>query len=464
MPSIKIELLHKHLEDILDVLIDGIYISDRHGTTLRINKSYSNLTGIDEKEIIGRNVYSLVTDGVFDTILHPQIMRKKKPAVSIQKIKSNKDVILRGFPVFDEKGEVDLVVTFARDITVLSHFRNLSTDQQKLIDEYQQRIKSMATRQFKEEPILLSRSIQNLTHMLRRIASTDASILLQGETGVGKDLFAHIAHENSPRCEKMFLKVDCGSISQNLIESELFGYTPGAFSGASSKGKIGYFEMAHNGTVFLDEIGELPLPMQAKLLRVLQDHEIMRVGSSKSKKVDVRIIAATNRDLETEVAKGRFRKDLFYRLNVAVIKVPPLRERQEDIAPLVQHFLGYFCAKYQKAIRISEESMECFQCYHWPGNIRELRNLIQSLVITSEREVINPEELPKVLYGKRREEFPAAYPDLENGKSLREIMCAIERDILKKALARHGSVCKVADMFKINRTTIFRKLKDDGSS
>ena len=282
-------------------------------------------------------------------------------------------------------------------------------------------------------------------------------MLILGETGVGKDVVARLTHELSPRKEKMFLKVDCGGISESLTESELFGYMPGAFTGAGNKGKSGYFEMADGGTVFLDEIGELSLAMQTRLLRVLQDGEIMRVGSSKPRKVNVRIIAATNRNLAERVEKGLFRRDLYYRLNVAVVNIPPLRERPDDIQPLVTHFLNMFTSKYRKHMNLTPGLMEALRQYSWPGNVRELQNLMHSIVITKDHGPLSVKDLPRHMTGNENEEL--FFPDdgINYERPLKDIMADIERGILRKALKVHGSVQKVAEVFKVNRSTIFMR-------
>jgi transcriptional regulator with PAS, ATPase and Fis domain len=256
----------------------------------------------------------------------------------------------------------------------------------------------------------------------------------------------------------MFLKVDCGSIAANLIESELFGYMPGAFSGASAKGKLGYFEIADKGTIFLDEIGELPMPMQTRLLRVLQDNEVMRVGASQPRKVDVRVIAATNRNLKEDMENGRFRSDLYYRLNVATIHIPPLRERRKDIAPLAELFLRRYSAKYKKKFHFAPEVPAALEAYIWPGNVRELQNMIQSLVITRDPPMIRLQDLPRQVPGNT----PAGEYDDHSATPmpLKELVASLERDVLEKAIRTYGSVNKVAKLFQVDRTTIFRKLKN----
>jgi len=272
-------------------------------------------------------------------------------------------------------------------------------------------------------------------------------------------VFARLTHAHSRRKDKIFLKVDCGGISETLTESEMFGYMPGAFTGASSKGKAGYFELADGGTVFLDEIGELPLSMQTRLLRVLQDGEIMRVGGARSSKVDVRVIAATNKNLAECVDNGTFRRDLYYRLNVATVTIPALRERPEDVPPLVEHFLQQYSAKYGKRMAIMDVAMSVLSRYQWPGNVRELQNMIHGLVITHKGSIVSPRDLPGHIFEGHAQDPTYAEAILTGGRPLKSIMADIERDFLQQAIAMHGSVQKVSDLFQVDRSTIFRKIQ-----
>lgn len=459
------DLIRQFSDDILDLMQDGIFISDRHGITLRINKAYENLTGLANRDIVGKHLSSLQDEGIFDVVLNPQIVKSKIPASVVQKLgRNNKTVHLQGFPILDERGDVSLVVTFARDVTAMTQLREAIAEQRRTIEKYEGRIADIIGIRHNTEGIFASPVMRELVGLLNRIAQSDATVLLLGETGVGKDVLARMIHQASPRGDKMFMKVDCGSIAENLIESELFGYAKGAFSGANAQGRAGYFEIADGGTVFLDEIGELPLPMQSKLLRVLQDQEIMRVGSSQTVAVDVRIIAATNRDLGVEIAEGKFRRDLYYRLNVAKVNVPPLRERLEDIPLLADYFLGLHSAKYKKEMHLSAEAVESLVAYSWPGNVRELYNAILHLVITKPDGILTLSDMP----ARVRESAAAKGGDgeaptpvihgVDYNRPLGEIMDEIEERIIREALEKHGSMNKVAEIFGVNRSTLFRKL------
>ncbi|MHC1728136.1 MAG: sigma-54 interaction domain-containing protein [Syntrophobacteraceae bacterium] len=442
--------LADHIESIMDVLSDGVYISDRAGRTIMINRMYEQLTGLTRDDLVGKLVTELVDEGKFDVVLNPEIVKTGKPRTVIQTTRVGNKVVLSGYPVFDQAGHVVLVVTFVRDITSLTRMKEQFAYQQELLERLSE-VQCYSRREAVQGRLVYeSRQMRDLLGSIDSIARTDATVLLLGETGVGKDVLAGYVHEISFRSGQAFFKVDCGAIPVNLVESELFGYDPGAFSGAHSKGKPGFFEMAHKGTLFLDEIGELPLAMQTRLLRILQDREIIRVGSTRVKKIDVRFIAASNRDLEEAVREGLFRRDLYYRLQVAVVRVPSLRERRDDILPLVGHFLGIFNAKYRKELAMSPETESILRHYDWPGNVRELENLIHSLTIMLQKKWIEPADLPPGL-------LPS--PAEETDKSLNAILCSMEKELLRKALDAHGSIAEVARHFQVDRTTIFRKLK-----
>ncbi len=455
-----VNILHKHFERLLDALADGIFITDALGNTLKVNRMYEQLTGIKSHEVTGKNVRILQEEGIFDNVLNPEIVRTAKPATKVQQLRNGKKVVLSGIPVFDEDGELCLVVTFVRDITMITQLNEQMENQTQLIHQMNEQLAYVAQKQSATStPIYASTALEDVISLLDRLAKTDATILILGETGVGKDVFARYAHDKSLRRSKLMLKVDCGGISEALTESEMFGYIPGAFTGASNKGKAGYFEMADGSTIFLDELGELPLSMQTRLLRVLQDGEILRVGSTSPKKVNVRVIAATNRNLEESVEEGTFRRDLYYRLNVATVYIPPLRERPDDVPPLAEHFLHEFTTKYHKSMAFMDVTIDILKKYDWPGNVRELQNLVHSLVVTRNTVLISPHDLPIHISGRSDKAPHYAEAMLGSERPLKEIMAEIEKDFLERAIDMHGSVQKVAEIFHINRSTIFRKLQ-----
>ncbi|MEG6520634.1 sigma-54 interaction domain-containing protein [Desulfotomaculum sp. 1211_IL3151] len=458
----KAHKIEDFFDSVLDIFYDGIYITDANGQTIKVNSMYEKLTGLKKEDLLGRLVTDLENEGVYTSPLNPTIVKTGKPQTSVQVNKEGRRVVVNGYPVFDKEGKVVYVVTYVRDVTVLSQLKEQIASQADLIEKYHQEARYLRKSNFQDsQTIVESPKMKNLMQLLKRIAATDTTVLLLGETGVGKDVFARKIHEYSSRKDQPFFKINCATIPENLIESELFGYDPGAFSGASAKGKPGYFELADKGTLFLDEMGELPLPMQAKLLRVLQDQEVMRVGSTRIKRVDVRFIAATNRNLEEAIKDGSFRSDLYYRLRVAVLDIPPLRERKEEIIPLINYFLDKFNIKYKKHIHFSPSVKNYLLHYKWTGNVREVENLIQGLVVTQEKDILDVTDLPSYFIADDNHKDQLFQPESFNmgDRTLSEMMDSFERELLKRALELHGTISNVAQVLGMDRSTIFRKLK-----
>ncbi|WP_084516209.1 sigma-54 interaction domain-containing protein [Desulfovibrio cuneatus] len=457
-------LLAQYATELLHAVTIGAYVTDSAGVTLFVNRSYERTTGLRAEDLCGKNVAELTRTGIFNTALNPTIVKTGKPASTVQQLRK-KRVFLQGFPIFAPSSkEVVMVITFVRDVTSITRLSKQVSQQGKQLQDYHELL-SFISEETTKEPgaeLLQSDSMQTLMSRLRKIAETDASLLLIGETGSGKDVLAKKAHALSQRRDKIFLKVDCGSISPALIESELFGYVPGAFSGAAGKGKPGYFEAADGGTIMLDEIGELPLAMQTRFLRVLQDGEIMRVGDTTPRTVDVRIIAATNVNLEEAVDEGKFRKDLYYRLNVAQLRVPPLRERQADIRPFLEYFLELYKNRYHHEVIFSEASLRILENYSWPGNVRELQNLVQGLVVNREMVLIQPEDLPPHIYATDKKQLAEGLDLPTKSMALGDIVANLERDIIEATIARTGSMNAAAEFLQVNRSTLFRKLQRMG--
>lgn len=451
----------QYFEQFLDAFKEAVCITDSQGVVLHINAKHSKLTGIEKKDIIGKHVKEFVDGGHFDVVLNPIIVKEKVQTTRVQNLMNGKKLVLDGHPIFDVQGEVACVVTFIYDITTLEELKEQVVAQKELLETFK-KLQSVAPDKVRVCPrVIHSQAMRRAFGQISMLAGTDATVLLLGETGVGKDVFARRLHVSSSRADKPFIKTDCGSIPENLIETELFGYAPGTFSGGSKQGKVGLIEAASSGTLFLDEIGELPLAMQSRLLRLLQDWEIMRVGSTTPVKVDVRVIAATNRDLEREVAAGRFRSDLYYRLKVAVIRIPSLCKRKADILPLAQCFLEFYGARYKRACKLSPAAGQALTEYHWPGNVRELENLIHGLVVTCEKDIIDVRDLPIKRSGKPAIDLEdAAAADLDiAGKSFKDIMRELENQVLLAGLKQYGSLAEMAKHFQIDRTTVFRKVR-----
>ena len=454
------------LQELLNAVADGVSITDPDGFIIMVNDMYARQTGYRREELVGQQVRELVASGTVDVALNPSVMTTGKAQTTVQNNRRGRTLVLSAQPLFDAHGRIGLVVTFVRDITGISQLRDQVAEQSKLIEKFRRDVLFLSQSGPDLPPVAqVSEASRQMDLFVRQVAPTDATVLILGETGVGKGVFAKRIHQASNRCDKPMLKVDCAAIPENLIESELFGYVSGAFSGASSKGKPGQLEMADNATVFLDEIGELSLSMQKKLLRFLQDREILPVGAVRPRPVDVRVIAATNRELQKEVEQGRFRSDLYFRLNVAVLTIPPLRERRSDIIPLARSFLRHFCARYRKTASFSREAEQAMAAYAWPGNIRELEHIVEARLITQSQEIIRLGDLPPRFQTQPclSLQSPLSAQILNNEEiSLKDILNMLETNILREALAHYGSVKEVSRRFKMHRATLFRKLKHGG--
>jgi PAS domain S-box-containing protein len=453
-------MLAEYVEQLCDTFRDAICVTDREGIVTLVNKRHAELTGIAREKMMGSRIQDMVQNGIFDVVLNPRIVETGQKVSSVQNLYNGRTLLLDGHPVKDSTGKVAYVVTVIRDITALTELREEITAQRELLETFQN-LSSEGAGSNQYPRVVQSPVMQRLYAEASAIAETDATVLLLGETGVGKDVVARHIHRNSLRADAPFIKVDCGSIPENLIETELFGYVPGSFSGASKHGKAGLVEAASTGTLFLDEIGELPMTMQSRLLRVLQDWEVLRVGATVPKKVDVRVVAATNKELEREVAKGTFRSDLYYRLKVAVLNIPPLRSRRVDILPLAQSFLTFYGKKYRKSVNLSEEAKQVLQNHTWPGNVRELENLVQGLVVTCKHGLVGIRDLAGIrpLPPCESGEGQYALPSIE-GRSLKSIMKEVETAVIEKGMQRYGSISELSRHFQMDRSTIFRKVKE----
>lgn len=375
---------------ILESSFDGIYITDGEANTIWCNRSYEVVSGLSPEEVIGKNMRDLVQDGIISSSGTLLALERLEPVTIDQAFKTGKQAIVTSTPIFDRPGNVIMVVTNVRDVSELYSLKEELEKSRHLTQRYQAEIE-LIRRQIDDSMdfVAVDRSTLELLHSVQRVARMDTAVLLLGETGVGKERFADYIHENSPRKGSPFIKVNCGAIAENLVESELFGYEGGAFTGAKQGGRPGLFEVADKGTIFLDEVGDLPQSAQVKLLRVLQEQELTRVGSNTPIKIDVRVLAATNRDLNQMALQGTFRADLLYRLNVFPVTIPPLRARKNDIPALAQNMLSFLNRKYGKQKSLSQSAMAALLEYQWPGNIRELRNVIERAFIMSEGDVMS---------------------------------------------------------------------------
>lgn len=444
----------EEMEDIMESFYDGIGIIDGNGTLLRVNTSYERITGFSKKDNnVGRNVRELQEDGTVSKAVSLMVLEQKKPVTIVQRIKTGKEVLITGSPVFDKDGNIYRVVCNIRDIKELNILKELNEQNQKSREALE--LKELRAKQLSHDNLIYnSKDMKGIFELSLKVAKVDSNVLITGESGVGKEIIAKIIHKASPRAQKSFLQINCGAIPENLLESELFGYEGGAFTGAKVGGKMGYFEISNGGTLLLDEIGELPLNLQVKLLRAIQERQILRIGGTTPYKFDVRIICATNRNLKEMVQDGLFRADLFYRLNVVPINIPPLRKRIEDIIPLVIHFLEKFNFKYKTNKRFESEALVAFERYNWPGNVRELENLVERLVILNDEEIIGLHHLP---FGCDTLDDSSLNIEVLKPIPLSKAAEILETKLVEKALLLFGSTRKAAKILGVSHPTIIRK-------
>lgn len=445
----------RKLDVIIESSFDGIYITDGQANTLMVNKAYESITGLKREDLIGHNMHELVDSKLISQSATLLVLQDKTTKTIEQEFRNGKRALVTGTPILDSEGEVAMVVTNVRDITALLTLRNQMEKNRELADKYLTEIEEMRLQLLNTSDIIAhDEQMLDTLRLAKRVSKVDTTVLILGETGVGKEEVAKFIHKNSSRHAHAFIKVNCGAIPENLMESELFGYDKGAFTGANKEGKMGLFEVANGGTLFLDEVGELPFDMQVRLLRVLQEHEIMRVGGLKPIKVDVRIIAATNRNLEEMVRAKRFREDLFYRLHVVPISILPLRERKEDILPLIQYYLTELNRKYGWQKSFSREAITALFEYPWPGNVRELKNIVERMIVMSDQDVIQRGDLSVIPgFSSDKGESPAQTANL----SLKDAVDQLEAELIEKAYLKHGNVRDAAKELKIDASTFVRK-------
>ncbi|MTI65115.1 MAG: PAS domain S-box protein [Firmicutes bacterium] len=456
--------ISQEMKQILESSYDGIWITDGEGRVLYMNSANEGISGFKREEVIGLNTQELLDKKLFSKSAVLQVLESKKTVTTIgYNYITNKRVLITGNPILDNEGNIKYILNNVRDITQLENMSKELKDKQKIINKQKEKIERLKALKINETSIEKLGIVANSPKMLKvlelakRVGKFDSTILILGESGVGKEVVAKAIVQSSDRSEGPFIKVNCGAIPENLLESEFFGYEKGAFTGANSKGKKGMFELANKGTIFLDEVADLPLNLQVKVLRVIQEKKLMRVGGTKPIPLDVRIIAATNKNIEEMVSVGEFREDLYYRLNVVTMNVPPLRERSEDIPVLTNLFLKRFNEKYKLNKVIAPEVMDIFLDYHWPGNVRELLNIIENILVVSRGEEITAQYVPNKILDSHR--LNKSKINIKGILPLKEAVDMLEEDLLKKAMKKYGTTRKAAFVLGVDQSTIVRKMQ-----
>ena len=454
--------LFKNMKNWLDAIIDssydGLWICDSEGKVVRINKSSERISKIKAEDVVGKDVRDLIAKGFFKKSVTLEVLKKGTVVTMFQETRDGKKVLSTGNPICNEDGRITFVVTNIRDITELDNLRSQLQETQVLAEGYISKLSELEMKGVDFSNIIFrSREMGRVLEKALRVSGVNSTVLLLGESGVGKGMIAKLIHKNSARNNGPFIRVDCAGITDTLVESELFGYARGALTGARIEGKPGFFELANKGTLFLDEIGEIPLSTQSKLLRFLEDHEIIRIGGTELKEIDVRIIAATNKKIDEMVSSKLFREDLYYRLNVVPIHIPPLRERRDDVLPLILHFLEKFNKTHRKDKIFSPEAMDAVSKYGFPGNIRELANLIEQLVVVVEKDRIELRDLPDSVTSYISKTI--AHTSISEGIPLKEAVEKYERLIIEASIQKYGSQDEAAKFLKVDQGTISRKIK-----
>ncbi len=435
-------------ERIVESSHDEIFVCDKDGYMIYCNKAFESNYGIDREDMIGKTAMFLNEAGYSNQTPIPSVVKHKKKVSMEQKTITGKTLIITATPVFDENGDIEFIVENSRDISELNSIK-------EKIKLYENTISSFNKSQslIYNDTTIKGSSMKSILEIAKNVAKTNVNVLLLGESGCGKTTLAKHIHLNSKRAGKPFITINCSTISPNLLESELFGYEGGAFTGANSKGKIGLVELANEGTLFLDEIGDIPKELQSKFLQLIQDKTFTSVGGVKTKKVDIRFISATNVDLINSINQKKFREDLYYRINVVELKIPPLRDRKEDLLELIFHFFKKYSNIFNLDKSMSTEVINALLNYNYPGNMRELENIIQNILVTSSSNYIELHHLPKSIL------HHVDFVKDEENNSLDNLMENYEKLLICKYYKNNPSSYKLAKSLNISQSKASRLIR-----
>ena len=457
------ELLIRQLQAMFDSSSDGIWTCDADGVVLDMNGASEKLKGIKAGHVVGKPVSELVSLGLIDHPVTAEVMRRRAQVSTVQNVPATgKQLLVTATPAFDPTGQIFMVVVNERDVTDLNRLQERLLREEQVREKAQSELKGLAMMELESKGIVAeSPEMRRVLAMALKMAALDTlEALILGESGTGKGLIASFIHKNSPRRDKPFIPVNCAALPENLFEAELFGYEEGAFTGARRGGKPGLFELAGSGTIFLDEVGELPITVQAKLLKCLDDREYLPLGGEVPKKVHCAVITATNRNLERLVQAKKFRKDLFYRLNTFTLKIPPLREREEDVFELTTLYLQRLNGEYGTAKRLTHSGMKRLLAHSFPGNVRELIGIIKKAVIMSEGSLLD-DYLAQTLGAARQ---PARTAPEEPIRGLEEELMAHERRLLVRGMTVCQTQRALAEYLGVSQPTIARRMQKHGLS
>ncbi len=454
------------LKQVITNSYDMIFVSDGSGVVILCNPATGKLLDVDPQELIGKKVKDLVEQGILDRSVSMEAMESRSVVTGILKNRHGEKIMATATPILDENGEIVIVVVNCRDIDLVEKYLQALDKESKKADRYKTAAEYLSEKDLKQDIVIArSQKMKDIIDRCTLVAKSDSTVMLFGESGTGKEVMARFIHRNSSRSQEPFIPVNCAAIPAELLESEFFGYVSGAFTGANSRGKPGLLEIAHKGTLFLDEIGDLPLAMQSKLLRVIETGEVQRLGSTNIFKTNIRLVGATNKDLQAMVNEELFRSDLYYRLNVIPITLPSLRERPEDILVLAEKFLEEYNRKYALQKTLTPNAISAFLDYSWPGNIRELRNVIERLVVTSVGNKLDFGH-DSLLGSKRCEKgiIELSQTCVLNKGPLKSVLKRAEEEYINQIVAEcDGHIGEAAKRLGIHRTMLYRKKKQQSS-
>ncbi|HZK83698.1 MAG TPA: sigma 54-interacting transcriptional regulator [Desulfosporosinus sp.] len=450
-------LVKEDYKRILDNSFDEIFVVDRNGIVTYVNDACIKNYGLNPSDIIGNTIDRLLSEGYYSPALAPVVLKNKKVVTLVQKTRAGINLIVTATPVFDGNGEIDFIVMNSRDITQIEQLKQDLDNTKKLVNHYKNKVDELVQKtSYFNGFSFTNEKMKSCLEMVQRVALVNSTVLILGESGTGKNVLAMDIHKLSPRKERPFICINGATIPEHLLESELFGYCRGAFTGADKYGKVGLVELADGGTLFLDEVGDIPLGVQVKLLELIQEHRFLPVGGKEHKIIDIRIIAATNRDLPQLIQEGKFREDLYYRLSVVEIAPPPLRERSEDIIPLLQHFLDRYDYKYKYSHQFDPRCLEILTDYSWPGNIREMDHLAERLVITIPEGKILPKHLPSKISKVQVPQLTGSLVEDELTKWKTILKLSDEDAIIIRLYKEFRSSYKVANTLSISQSKVTR--------
>ncbi|HBI05259.1 MAG TPA: Fis family transcriptional regulator [Paenibacillaceae bacterium] len=452
----KLDELNRDMQAIFEASFDVLFVANGDGITLRVSSACEKLWGLKAEDLVGKSVYELEEKRIFYPSVTRLVIEGKEKVSILQTTKTGRKLLAVGIPIKDEMGNVIRVVNGSRDVTEWERLQEELEETKKMIHHYKEQFLEGDA---EEGIVYQSPQMEQVFHYADKVSEVDSTILITGESGVGKEVVAKYIHQKSPRKNNPFIKINCGSIPESLIESELFGYENGAFTGALKHGKVGLIEAANNGTLFLDEIGDLPFHLQVKLLRVLQEKELTRVGGTRTIKINIRIAAATNKNLNEEVKRGNFREDLYYRLNVIPLEIPSLRERKDDIPLLIQYYGEQFSKQYMKKKTFSSNTIELFKQYPWPGNIRELKNIVERLIVLTDHDLIQNDDLPSNLRQPDSVARPCSPVEVHQVIPLKTARTLLEKKLIDLASKNHTTTMDLAKVLEVNQSTVSRMLK-----